>query len=168
VTEFETTTYKLNLSVLTNGYEDVGSQITVMLSVIKDTNGTKPARNLVSQLAIFVYIFKKLLYEFLWFQSIEYHESKDFALSVKILDPVFKHELQLYLGELLKRYQYGLGILNKAISGVKTATSRDKRQASKMIGKAVAKIVNFGLTVYPDLQPVIDDGFESLVDNLGR
>jgi hypothetical protein len=92
----------------------------------------------------------------------------DFALSVKILDPVFKHELQLYLGELLKRYQYGYGILNKAISGVKTATSRDKRQASKMIGKAVANIVNYGLTVYPDLQPVIDDGFESLVDNLGR
>jgi hypothetical protein len=92
----------------------------------------------------------------------------DFALAVKILDPVFKHELKLYLGELLKRYQYGLGILNKAISGVKTATSRYKRQASKKFGKAVANIVNYGLTVYPDLQPVIDDGFESLVDNLGR
>jgi hypothetical protein len=67
VTEFETTTYKLNLSVLTNGYEDLGSQITVMLSVIKDPNGTIPARNLVSQLAIFVYIFKNCnmhLYDF--------------------------------------------------------------------------------------------------------
>jgi hypothetical protein len=54
VTEFETTTYKLNLSVLTNGYEDVGSKITVMLSVIDDPNGKIPARDLVSQPFLFI------------------------------------------------------------------------------------------------------------------
>jgi hypothetical protein len=54
VTEFETTTFKLNLSVLTDGYEEVGSQITVMLSVIEDPNGKTPTRNLVSQPFLFI------------------------------------------------------------------------------------------------------------------
>lgn len=93
----------------------------------------------------------------------------DFALAFKKMDPVFKYELKLLLGELKKRHQYGHGILTKAISSVQVENKRRKRETTtNSIGTTAATIVNYGFSIYPEFQKTIDDGFEKTINNFGR